>query len=179
MRLLTIVAVLLLSLLPSHAVRAQTGDVSWRVRVSVTAPEDVEEQINGFLSRQLLSIPDLQLVGDEPADFEIAIVATRTRTVTGTENGFALSIAIIKPFSSFSAGLAQALELSPEQSDLLQDVTAGVRDVRDLWLRTGAGDDLGRVLQQVVMDFDQQHVEEMRRRVRQAPLAAGAGAGVS
>jgi hypothetical protein len=52
-------------------------------------------------------------------------------------------------------------------------VTAGVRDVRDLWLRTGSGDDLGRVLQQVVMDFDQQHVEEMRRRVRQGSIAVG------
>jgi hypothetical protein len=174
MRLLTMFAVLLLVLAPGRAAHAQAGGpVSWRVKVSVTAPPDVEGQITGFLTRQLLTIPDLQLVGEGEADFEIAIVATRTRTVTGTENGFALSIAIIKPFSSFSAGLAEALQLSPEQSDLLQDVTAGVRDVRDLWLRTGSGDDLGRVLQQVVMDFDQQHVEEMRRRVRQGSVAVG------
>ncbi|HEX6370137.1 MAG TPA: hypothetical protein VF006_14545 [Longimicrobium sp.] len=173
MRLLSIFAVLLLALAPGagHA-QAAPGHVSWRVLLSVTAPQDVEEEIVGFLSRQLISIPDIRLAGAGEADFEIAIVATRTRTVTGTENGFALSVAIIKPFSSFSAGLAEALQLSPEQSDLLQGVTAGVRDVRDLWLRTGAGDDLGRVLQQIVIDFDQQHVEEMRRRVRQGSVAA-------
>lgn len=174
MRLLTMIAVLLLALAPGRAAHAQAaGPVSWRVKVNVTAPADVEGQISGFLSRQLLTIPDLQLVGEGEADFEIAIVATRTRTVSGTENGFALSIAIIKPFSSFSAGLAEALQLSPEQSDLLQNVTSGVRDVRDLWLRTGSGDDLGRVLQQIVMDFDAQHVEEMRRRVRQGSIAVG------
>ena len=173
MRLLKIFAVLLAVLAPAPAFAQAAGEVQWRVRVSVTAPEDVEEQITGFLSRQLLSVPDLQLVGEDQADFEIAIVATRTHTVAGRENGFALSVAIIKPFSSFSAGLAEALQLSPEQSDLLQNVTAGVRDVRDLWLRTGAGDDLGRVLQQIVMDFDQQHVEEMRRRVRQPHVAVG------
>jgi hypothetical protein len=174
MRLLMVMAGLMLALFPGRAAHAQVGGpVSWRVKVSVTAPEDVEEQINGFLTRQLLTVPDVQLVGEGEADFEIAIVATRTRTVTGTENGFALSIAIIKPFSSFSAGLAEALRLSPEQSDLLQNVTSGVRDVRDLWLRTGSGDDLGRVLQQVVIDFDAQHVEEMRRRVRQGSIAVG------
>lgn len=174
MRLLTMmIAVLLLALAPAPA-RAQVGGpVSWRVKVNVTAPTDVEDQIHGYLSRQLLTIPDLQLVGEGEADFEIVIAATRTRTVSGTENGFALSIAIIKPFSSFSAGLAEALQLSPEQSDLLQNVTAGVRDVRDLWLRTGSGDDLGRVLQQIVMDFDAQHLEEMRRRVRQGSVAVG------
>ena len=172
MRLLSMLALLLLALAP--AAHAQ-GDVSWRVQLSVTAPEDVEEEITGFLTRQLLSIPDVHLAPEGEADFEIAIVATRTRTVTGTENGFALSVAIIKPFSSFSAGLAQALELTPEQSDLLQNVTAGVRDVRDLWLRTGSGDDLGRVLQQIVIDFDQRHVEEMRRRVRQGAVAAAVG----
>jgi hypothetical protein len=174
MRLLAMMTALLLVLAPGRAAHAQAGGpVSWRVKVSVTAPADVEDQISGYMARQLLTIPDVQMVGEGEADFEIAIVATRTRTVSGTENGFALSIAIIKPFSSFSAGLAEALRLSPEQSDLLQNVTAGVRDVRDLWLRTGSGDDLGRVLQQVVMDFDQQHVEEMRRRVRQGSIAVG------
>lgn len=173
MRLLAILSALLLVLAP-HAAHAQSADgVSWRVQLNVTAPDDVEEQITGFLSRQLLSIPDVHLAGEGEADFEIAIVATRTHTVSGTENGFALSVAIIKPFSSFSAGLAEALELSPEQSHLLQNVTSGVRDVRDLWLRTGSGGDLGRVLQQIVIDFDQQHVEEMRRRVRQGQVAVG------
>jgi hypothetical protein len=172
MRLLVIACAVLMALAPARAHAQREGDVSWRVQLSVTAPADVEEEINGFLTRQLLSIPDVRLAADGQADFEIAIVATRTRTVTGTENGFALSVAIIKPFSSFSAGLAEALQLSPEQSDLLQNVTSGVRDVRDLWLRTGAGDDLGRVLQQIVIDFDQQHIEEMRRRVRQGAVAA-------
>ncbi|HEX2208617.1 MAG TPA: hypothetical protein VHG93_13105 [Longimicrobium sp.] len=173
MRLLAILSVLLLGLAPAAAHAQFAHDVSWRVQLSVTAPDDVEEQITGFLSRQLISIPDVHLAAEGEADFEIVIVATRTRTVSGMENGFALSVAIIKPFSSFSAGLAEALELSPEQSDLLQDVTSGVRDVRDLWIRTGSGDDLGRVLQQIVMDFDQQHVEEMRRRVRQGQVAVG------
>lgn len=173
MRLLSILALLLLSLAAPAAHAQAAPGVSWRVQLSVTAPADVEQEITGFLTRQLLSIPDVHLAAEGEADFEIAVVATRTRTVTGTENGFALSVAIIKPFSSFSAGLAEALALTPEQSDLLQNVTAGVRDVRDLWLRTGSGDDLGRVLQQVVVDFDQQHVEEMRRRVRQGQVAVG------
>lgn len=173
MRLLSIFALLFLALVPGAAHAQAAGGVSWRVQLSVTAPQDVEEEIRGFLSRQLLSIPDVQLAAQGEADFEIAVVATRTRTVSGTENGFALSVAIIKPFSSFSAGLAEALQLSPEQSHLLQNVTSGVRDVRDLWLRTGAGGDLGRVLQQIVIDFEQQHVEEMRRRVRQGSVAVG------
>lgn len=173
MRLLSILAVLLLALAPRAAHAQAVHGVSWRVQLSVTAPADVEQEITGFLSRQLLSIPDVHLAAEGEADFEIAVVATRTRTVAGTENGFALSVAIIKPFSSFSAGLAEALELTPEQSHLLQNVTAGVRDVRGLWLRTGSGDDLGRVLQQIVVDFDQQHVEEMRRRVRQGQVAVG------
>lgn len=169
MRIPGMVAVLLALAAPA---RAQQADVAeWRVLVSVTAPEDVQGVIGDNLSRHLLTVPDVQLVSAGEADYEIAVVAARTHTVSGTENGFVLSVAIIKPFSAVSGGLAEALELSPEQTELLRNVTSGVRDVRELWLRTGAGDDLGRVLQQIVMDFEAQHVEPMRRMTRPPAIA--------
>ena len=178
MRILRLLVVPLALAALGHPARAQSGSPTpWRVLVSVTAPDDVRHVISGYLSRQLLTLPDVQLVGEGEADFEIAVVATRTRTVSGTENGFALSVAIIKPFSAVSAGLAQALELSPEQTEMLRSVTAGVRDVRELWLRTGAGEDLGRVLQQVVEEFDRQQVEPMRRMARPSAIATNQGIG--
>lgn len=72
---------------------------STSVQVSVTAEENIKNQIESYVNRELRSLQDVVLV-DQDADSELSILAMEISTVGSQKADVDLSFVILSPFSN-------------------------------------------------------------------------------
>jgi hypothetical protein len=150
----------------AFSVEAYSADTSTmnfiaRVKVTVTASDDVMGTVSSYMKRELLSLNDVELVDDNP-EWEINVMALELRTVGGYKTGVAVSTVIInhynnqllsgffqQKFKDTGLQMTSQLYLHPEQR-----------------LNIGSPDDLYKICRDIVGDFDTKYLEKSRKDFR-------------
>lgn len=98
----SIVVLFAIVVLSGEAHAADTSNLRWpsiRVKVTVSAPDNIKGAMSSYLNRELRSLNDVELVDTNPF-WEIDVVAMELKTVGGYTSGVALSTVIIRAFDN-------------------------------------------------------------------------------
>jgi hypothetical protein len=149
----------LLFILVSGARAANSIEIEFnaRVTVEVSATENIKGLIHSFLTRELRSLEDVLIVDEDP-DYKLEVAAVELTSNKGQKTGVALSILILMPFDSEL--FTPLLEAKYKESSEL--ITTNLYNLNKHWLRVGSDDDLRKICQKIVADFDSQHLESSR-----------------
>jgi len=136
----------------AHAADIKNMKFSARVKVTVTADEDVKNILNSYLNKELRSFNDVEVVYTNP-EWEIAIIAHKITT------GVIISTVIKRHFDNWLLSYYFQLKYKDDglnaTSDLYYDI--------DHFLNVGPSDSLERLCKDIVADFDTRHLEESRK----------------
>lgn len=141
-----------------------------KVKVDVSANDNINGEIVSYLSRELRSLGDV-IVVDEKPDWTISIVALELTNKGGNNTGVALSILILsKPHSPLIEmginDLYRLKKINKFEMDSLQqmiNIDFGlVTEYEGHWLRTGSPDNLRDICNGIVADFDSKYLEPTR-----------------
>lgn len=149
----------------SHATGTNSSQYSAKVKVQVTASDNIKGSVSSYINRELRSLGDVELVEENP-EWIINILAMELQTVGGHKSGVAVSTVIINTFNN------QLLSdwFQPEFKNVGIQVTSGLAWYPDQWLNVGSSDGLQKLCKGIVADFDTKYLEEDRksfRRVRE------------
>ncbi|HKQ23146.1 MAG TPA: hypothetical protein VJT81_01735 [Burkholderiales bacterium] len=133
--------------LPNYAERTDPLKFTAKVRLHVSADTSIKSSIVSYLSRELRSLGDVEIVDENPG-WELYVVAMEVTTVSGIKTGFALTSVVINPFDN------QKLSplLQPVSRDLGLTITQGLVNTNGHWLYVGG--ELQNLCKQAVTDFD-------------------------
>ena len=136
---------------------------SARVKLQITAPEEIRNQIDSYISRELRSLGDVQIITDEP-DFVISVLAIVVDNRAGYKAGFALTDVILRPCQNKAKfwKMLFGQSLSEKQYATLEGMTADLYRFEDQHIRVSALTDLQGVCQEMVADFDTKHLKSER-----------------
>lgn len=149
--------------LTAHAADTSNLRFSARVKVTVSAPDNIKGAVSSYLNRELRSLNDVELVDTKP-EWEINVLAMELKTVGGYKSGVVLSTVIINSFDN------QMLSVffQPNLKDIGLYMTSSLSWYPDHWMNVGSTDDLQRLCKDIVADFDTKHLEESRKSFRRA-----------
>lgn len=148
--------------LPSHAADTSNLRFSARVKVTITADENIKPSLSSYLNRELRSLSDVELVDNNP-EWEMNVLATEVKTVGGYKSGVVISTVIMSSFNNqMLSGFFQ-----PKFKGTGLTMTSELFRYPDHWLNVGSTDDLQRLCKRIVADFDTKHLEESRKSFRQ------------
>lgn len=163
-RVIFALLVCLLSLLThlSHAAEIDGWRYSAKVKVNVSASDNIKGSVSSYINRELRSLTDVEIVEKDP-EWIIYILAMELKTVGGYKSGVAISTVIVHPFYN------QILStwLQPKFKDAGLNVTSSLAWYPDQWLNVGSADDLQKLSKDIVADFDTKYLEESRKSFRQ------------
>lgn len=153
------------------------------VKLEISASKELENQIYSYLSRELRSLGDVQLVENDPEWF-IHIVALQVKDKTGFIGGVVFSIVIEKgykiPVDILLLAVMDVFQISSDDWEKLKEkrqkleetfttiITNGlIRDLlaRDLVLhslRTDTPDNIHNLCKDIVADFDAEFLKKER-----------------
>ena len=165
--------VVFMSISTAESDKVKNSKFSTNVRLDIAANDEIKNQVYSYISRELRSLGDVKVVENDP-HWIIQIVAMQEKNRTGYDMGVAFSIVIIKPTSVVKMLLLfceNTLEISPQELkeekgiDLEKSftiLTDGLSNIRGHWLRVGATEDIQRICQGIVADFDIEHLKQER-----------------
>ena len=81
----------------AHAADIGNLRYSAKVKVSVSATENIKGSVSSYLNRELRSLSDVELVDNKP-EWEIIVIAMELMTVGNYKTGIALSTVVIRSF---------------------------------------------------------------------------------
>jgi hypothetical protein len=135
---------------------------SAKVKVRVSANENIKGSVGSYINRELRSLNDVELVDSNP-EWEINVLAMETKTVSGYKSGFVLSTVIINRFDNQMLLAA----LPQNYKEAASKMTSSLWWYPDHWVITGSTDDLHKLCKEIVADFDTKHLEESRKSFRE------------
>jgi len=132
-----------------------------RVKVIVSAKENIKSSLTSYLNRELRSLNDVELVETDP-EWELNVLAVELKTTGGYKSGVALSVVIISPFiNQMLSGFFQE-----QFEDAGLKMTSDLYLYPDHWLNVGPADKLQDLCKDVIATFDTKHLEEGRKSFR-------------
>ena len=180
---LLIIAFISLALCNSENV--EPPKYSTTVKLDISCQEEIRNQLYSYLSRELRSLVDVKPVEDNP-DWAIQVVALQIETKAGYKRGMAFSVVISRRLSESSI-LKESLEAARQEKLLLQKVIsesdsrksesllkaanlwhnrseylANLSTIHAHWLRISSIEDVQRLCQEIVADFDAEHLKTDR-----------------
>jgi len=135
---------------------------SGKVKVDVTAPENIKALVTSYLNRELRSLSDVELVA-ENAEWEVHVLVMEPKLISGSKIGIALSTVVIQRFDNRLLGSF----FEPKHKDFGLSLTSGLSWFSDNWLNLGSVDDLQTICKAIIALFDTKYLEEDRRSVRE------------
>jgi len=145
--------------------RAESGNANQffvKVKVSVSADENIKGQVESYIKRELRSLQDVTLV-DEGADWELSILALEVSTKGGYKSGVIISAVILYPFKN-----QMVSEMFQEKyKEFGTNLTKGLYWGPFHWLRTTSNDKLRSLCVELIADFDSEKLEESRKQHRE------------
>lgn len=152
----------LLTMPSSHAADANSWRYSAKVKVNISAADNIKGSVSSYVNRELRSLTDVEIVENDP-EWIIYILAMELKTVGGYKSGVAISTVIVSPFNNqLLSGWFQ-----PKFKDSGLKITSALAWYPDQWLNVGSADDLQKLCKDIVADFDTKHLEESRKSFRQ------------
>lgn len=142
----------------SHADDVNDLRYSAKVKVDISASDNINGVVSSYLKRELRSLTDVEIVENNP-EWIINILVVELETVGGHKNGVAISTVITSQLRSQS--LSELFQ--PKYSDLGLRLTSGLKKVGSHWLNIGSSNDLQNLCKEIVADFDTKHLEEDRK----------------
>lgn len=147
---------------------------STTVKLAIQAEDEIKNEVYSYLSREVRSLGDVKLVEDNP-NWIIQVVAIQVKNKLGYKTGVAFSIVIDKrpilvvplllQLFKYASGISPQELKEAKVIDLekaFTKVTDGLSDIRDHSLRVGSTEDIQRICQMIVADFDAEHVKKNR-----------------
>jgi len=155
------IALLLLTPLPGVA----QVTPEFRVRAMISATDDIRNEVASCINRELRSLGDVTLVDENPTN-ELQLVAMSVHNRGGTTTGVVFAAAVLQPMRAYVEVFRQSFAPSEEQNAML-DYLAWSVTVEDLWLRTGSDDQIRELCEELVADYDVEHLEPIRAALRE------------
>jgi hypothetical protein len=152
------------AILPSFA-QTQPNEVTPKYSANVQLvvacdDESLKNQFTSFLSRELRSLGDIVLVGENP-DYIMEVTVMKAITVGGTATGFVVETNISKPFDtrmlsdcSRFPGSCLKGKVDDNRLMIIQVLTENTRRIIDATLRMGPLDKIQSTCQEIIADFD-------------------------
>lgn len=156
MKKTTRLILLLLVMLPNVCVPADSTH-SFRVKVSVTAPDNIESQVKSFVSRELRSLGDV-IVSDSDFEYVIGILVLVLTTEGGYESGVGISTIVLSTFENEW----MIPSIKPESVDLVKNFTSDLYYYPDHQIRVAQRDSIKSQCEQIVAEFDSGYLNPRR-----------------
>ena len=134
-----------------------------RVKLSVTAGEDLSKEIERAVSQAFRSFPDVQLVSEE-ADWTLVILGVPLQAPTRTAYGVGLSVVVVESFTRQLQEWPLARKHPQPDAQFISHSAplAPLGSFKGAWLRVTAPSQLSRLCRQVVSDFNSRYLEKQR-----------------
>jgi len=138
-----------------------------RVKLEVSAKEEIKGEITSYFTRELRAIKDVTIVDDNP-DWLISVVALENKVNDGVSTGFTLSAVILRPikkniFEWDMETAARKGKLTPGQRTIIDTFISDGYHFESHLLRVGPTSDLKEMCQEIVADFDGKQLEDGRK----------------
>jgi hypothetical protein len=131
--------------------------VTTRIKLTVTATEDLTREIASSVSQALGTLPNVQVVTEE-ADWTLVILSVVVQSPSRMPGGVALSVVIVE------TPQGQLQERRHSQAGRVPAVSAERLGIfHGAWLRVAARTQLSRLCQQIVADFDSRYLMARRK----------------
>ena len=149
--------------LPAHADDANNPRYSAKVKVTVSANENIKSLVSSYLNKELRSINDVELVYENP-EWEIAVLTSEVKDVNGYKIGFVISTVIIRSFDNqiLSGYFRQKFK------GLGMEFTSGLCDYPVHWLHVGSTGSLQDLCEEIIADFDTTYLDKSREMFQKA-----------
>lgn len=152
--------IIVVALFPFTSFARGLPPFSGRVSVSVNANENIKGEIESYISRELRSLGDI-IVTDNNPRWVLNIVALEVSTKGGYKSGVLLSIVILEPFDS-SLLMDLVGDKNKQNKQLIYVMTLDLYSFSGHWLRVGAPEDLRKICNAIVADFDTEYIKPAR-----------------
>ena len=174
----SIVSVLLMavfiSLTAGNSRKVEIPEYSTTVKLNITADDEIiKNQLYSYINRELRSLGDVKVVENDP-NWTIQIVALQVKNKLQVPTGIAASVVIIKRTYAID-GLSilfkhvyginlqeQMKEKGVDLEKVLKTLTDNLSDIRGHWLHVGNTDDIQRICQRLVANFDAECLKKER-----------------
>lgn len=151
---------------------------STTVQLSIAAPYEIKNLVHSYLSRELRSLGDIKLVENDP-EWIIDIIACQVKDRTGYVGGVMFSVVIEKryrmPVELLMSTVRSAFRITSDDWNKLKetrqyleeafteiDTACNFKDLVHHKLRTGNSRDMQSICQEIVADFDAEHLNKQR-----------------
>lgn len=147
-------------------VAASHADVHYRVKLNVSATENIKGEVVSYLSRQLRQISDIDIVDDDPTII-ISVIALETRNKGGLSTGYALSILVQRPIRYPQMREVLATKLDKGAMAVLDLAFVNSTAILSHFIQTGGSDELESLCRKIIADIDGNVFENERKFSRQ------------
>jgi len=167
-KLLMLAVVGLLMSGPAMRSVAQAGQrdllaFSARVQLDVSARQEIERKVTGYLTREFRLLGDVALVETNP-EWVLSVIAAELENESGDKTGMILSVTLLAPFD---AGFFKeyvipgCVQSGPRLKNFIDINLADLYQLRDHWVEVGP--DLANVCNSLVENFSKRHLDDKRR----------------
>ncbi|NIR52222.1 hypothetical protein GWO43_26880 [candidate division KSB1 bacterium] len=145
-----LVLLLFFNLIPCDNANPQSKSLtSLKVKLEISADQSIKNIVSSYITRELRSIPDVTIVESDYLR-TISIIATEMEYQSGENSaGVAIAVVVLQPIDNSS--------FDPKLREGLEPVI-----FRDFRLYTGSSEDLKRICQTIIADFDRETLEPIR-----------------
>ena len=162
-----LIIVLAFLLIMSYGASAHSEDYpKFKVRVNITAPDNLEGSITSYIKRELQKLHDVEIVEND-SDYVLVILVVEITNKSGETTGVSMSILILEKFHN------QFLDVMIDEKSKFKDFflakTSDLFYKPKLKVQIGATSDAESICAEIVANFDNQHLVEIRnaRRLEQ------------
>jgi len=156
---------------PNEVDKSNISNIELRydVEISITADRSIEDEVISYISRELRSLNDVDIV-DENAVFIIEIIALEVKSKDGVKAGVAISVLILSPY--YGSALKEFLKrrTGTDQDILVDTLTSDLYSKDGHWIEVGGAKDLKSICESIVAEFDAKCLEELRKLDRELDL---------
>ncbi len=169
----TLITVSFISISIADSEKVEFPKYSTTVELNITADKEITNEVYSYISRELRSIGDVKLVEDNP-DWVINVVAMQTKNIAGHSTGVAFSVVVVAELHSVPILLEivkWTFGISPKElretqymglENSFTAVTAGQSAIQAHYLRVGSTENVQRICQGIVADFDAEQLKNAR-----------------
>jgi len=168
-----------MSIATSDSEKVEIPKYSTKVRLGISAREEIKNEVYSYLSRELRSLGDVKLIENDPNwTWSIQVVAMQVKNRAGYDIAVAFSVVIEKRYNVVELlllAVQHVFQISSEEWDELKKtkrmidlekaftmLSGSQSDIRGHWLRVGDTEDVQRLCKMIVADFDAEHLKKDR-----------------
>ena len=139
---------------------AQDAPLTLEVGLDITADENIKGSISSYIRRELRSLGDVT-INDERPMYDLIMICKEVKSQGRQVMGVAISVVVGKRY--YLDGLLEA-EME-QRHKLVIEYLANKKlyTIDDMYLLTGADDEIKLLCQRIVADFDSEHLEYYRK----------------